>query len=116
VAEADLDGIFSRCAHVFLPYARFRYFCPVSASVLAGLRRGRVVWVSDVNAMRETIVPGVNGLIFSGDVPEDLATYRWLREEPERQAAIAARAIETARAAAAFDYGRYFAPDGRAAA
>jgi glycosyltransferase involved in cell wall biosynthesis len=113
VNEGDLDAIFARAAHVFLPFAPFRYFCPVSGSVLHGLRRGRIVWTSDVNAVAETIQDGVNGLFFTGRVNDDLETYRALRGEPARRASIAANAIETARRMSRFDYGRLFGREGQ---
>lgn len=108
VPEERLDDVFRGAAHVLLPFAPFRWFCPVSGSILHGLRRGRVVWASDVNAVRETIEPGRNGLLLTGDLSRDLATYRELRARPERRAAISAAALATARRHADHDYSRHF--------
>jgi glycosyltransferase involved in cell wall biosynthesis len=113
VPEAELEDIFARCTDVFLPFAPYKYFCPVSGSIIHGIKRGRVVWTSNVNAVRETITPGVNGLIFDGSVERDLAVYQELRASAGRRAAIASSAIETARSISRFDYGEYFDPTGR---
>jgi glycosyltransferase involved in cell wall biosynthesis len=109
--EEKLDAVFARCEHVFLPFARYKYFCPVSGSTLNGLKRGRIVWTSDVNAVGELIDTGVNGLLFSGSVEQDLTTYRELRANPDRRAAISSGALETVRAMSGFDYSRHFRED-----
>jgi glycosyltransferase involved in cell wall biosynthesis len=111
VPEADLDAVFARCAHVVLPFSQYRYFCPVSASLLNGLRRGRIVWTSDVNAIRETIDPGVNGMFLSGALERDAAAFLELQADSGRMASIAAAAIRTAHASAAYDYARHFVED-----
>jgi glycosyltransferase involved in cell wall biosynthesis len=108
VPEGELDALFARCAHVVLPFTQYRYFCPVSASLLQGLRRGRIVWTFDVNAIRETIDPGVNGMFLSGALERDTEAFHELDASPERRASIGEGALATARAAAAFDYGAHF--------
>jgi glycosyltransferase involved in cell wall biosynthesis len=111
VAEAALDGIFARCAHLFAPFAPYKYFTPASSTVVNGLRRGRIVWASDVNAIRESIVPGVNGMLFSGSLDQDATAFCALEEDGMRRAAMAQAALETARAAATYDYASHFRED-----
>lgn len=108
VPEADLDTLFARTAHVLLPFAAYRYFVPTSASTLGGLARGRVVWVSDVNAIRETVRHGENGMLLSGDPSRDRDAFLALEGDPERRRALAEGALETARAMARFDHASLF--------
>jgi glycosyltransferase involved in cell wall biosynthesis len=111
VPEDRLDAIFARCAHAFLPFAASPWLCPVSGSILHGLWRGRIVWTSDVNAAREIIDPGVNGLFLTGNVGQDVEAFLRLHEGGARRASIAAAALETARRRAAFDFDGYFGRD-----
>jgi glycosyltransferase involved in cell wall biosynthesis len=111
VPEGELDAVFARCAHVVLPSTQYRYFCPVSGSLLQGLRRGRIVWTFDVNTIRETIDPGVNGMFLSGALERDAAAFLELQADSGRMASIAAAAIRTAHASAAYDYARHFVED-----
>lgn len=75
IQESELDELFSRVSHVFLPFLPYKYWCPCSGTVLGALRRGRIVWTNPVNAIPEIIQDGVNGRYFSGDVRKDAEEY-----------------------------------------
>uniref|UniRef100_C6E0L1 Glycosyl transferase group 1 n=1 Tax=Geobacter sp. (strain M21) TaxID=443144 RepID=C6E0L1_GEOSM len=92
VDEANLDSIFSRVAHVFLPMKEYKYFCPCSASIIASLRRGRIVWTNPVNAVDEMIQNGSNGRYFTGVISDDADIFISLisKKEELRRMSIAA--------------------------
>jgi len=106
--EGELDNVFKKSAHVFLPFKPYPYYCPTSASVLDSLRRGRIVWTTDVNSVGETISPNVNGMFFSGDTQRDLDKFLSLQMDSKARRAISEAALETASGIALHDYRQYF--------
>jgi len=93
VQELDLDELFSRVSHVFLPFLPYKYWCPCSGSILGALRRGRIVWTNPVNAVPEVIQECVNGRFFSGDIHKDAEEF--LSMSPADSLRLSLASIET---------------------
>ncbi len=69
IPEEDLLSYFARCEFVVLPYRRIYQ----SAVLLLAMSLGKLVIVSDVPALAETVQDGVNGFVFRAEDVEDLA-------------------------------------------
>jgi len=95
VQESDLDELFLRVSHVFLPFLPYKYWCPCSGSVLSALRRGRIVWTNPVNAIPEIIQDGVNGRFFSGDLRKDAEAFMSIASQSAVLLRLSNAAIET---------------------
>lgn len=82
VSEEQLDKIFSRVAHVFLPFHEYKYITPVSGAVLNSMRRGKIVWTTAVNSVAEIIRDGETGFFFRDDMRENMSTFCKIAETP----------------------------------
>jgi len=108
VADADLDALFGRAAHVVLPYSAYKHIMPASGSVIHALRRARIVWTTDVNVMAELIQDGENGFMLSMDIKNDARRMAAVMDSPLQQQAISARAREATLAMANYPYRQHF--------
>lgn len=104
VNDEQLDPIFARTRHVVLPFKPYRYFTPMSGSVLNALRRGRVVWTTPVNAIPELIRDGDNGFFLEGDLDADAARLHDVSHQPDRLEAVSKAAIASAVRLANYPY------------
>jgi glycosyltransferase involved in cell wall biosynthesis len=95
VEESDLDELFSRVSHVFLPFLPYKYWCPCSGSILGALRRGRIVWTNPVNAIPEVIRDRINGRFFSGDIQKDAEEFLSITEQHGDLLRLSRASIET---------------------
>lgn len=94
VPDDQVAQYYSAADVVVLPYRRIYQ----SGVILQAMSYGRAVVVSDLNGMREMVVDGENGYLFSQGSKDALARalIRALREDRER-AEIGARALEYVR-------------------
>jgi glycosyltransferase involved in cell wall biosynthesis len=95
VPRSDLDAIFSSVAHVFLPFREYKYYCPCSASLLAALSRGRIVWTNPVNAVDEIVQDRINGRYLTGDTSKDAAEFLAMTDRPEDVRRVSLGALAT---------------------
>jgi glycosyltransferase involved in cell wall biosynthesis len=95
VPESELDDLFSKVGHLFLPFLPYKYWCPCSGTILGALRRGRIVWTNPVNAIPETIHDGVNGLFLSGDVRKDAKQFTSITSQRADVLQLSNAAIQT---------------------
>jgi glycosyltransferase involved in cell wall biosynthesis len=95
VPEPDMDAVFCKASHVFLPFLPFKFWCPCSGSVLHALRRGRILWTNPVNAVPETVRDGVNGRYLSGDARKDANEFIAMIGNSPELARLSLAAIQT---------------------
>lgn len=108
VADADLDTLFDQAAHVILPYAPYPYVMPASGSAIHGLRRARIVWTTDVNAMSELIEDGASGCMLTLDLAHDADRMAALMGDAAALRSISHGAREAAMGMATYPYRRHF--------
>lgn len=97
--EADeLEEIFLRVGHVFLPLLPYKYWCPCNGSILASLRRGRIVWTNPVNAIPEIINDNFNGRYFSGNLYNDAKEFLLLTDKKADLTNLSKAALHTCNA------------------
>jgi len=108
VPDADLDTLFSRAAHVVLPYAAYKHIMPASGSVIHALRRARIVWTTNVNVMGELIQDGQNGFMLSMDVETDARRMASVMDDSLQQQTISAGARQATLAMANYPYRQHF--------
>jgi glycosyltransferase involved in cell wall biosynthesis len=108
VPDEALDDLLAKAAHVVLPYRPNKYIVPASGSALQAIRRGRVLWSTDVNAISELVRDGENGFLLSLDVATDAARIAALLDDPVRTRAISDAARGTALAIAAYPFYKHF--------
>lgn len=108
VADADLDELFDQAAHVILPYMSYPYVMPVSGSAIHGLRRARIVWTTDVNAMSELIEEGVSGCMLQLDLAHDADRMAALMNDAAAMHSISDGARNAAMNMATHPYRRHF--------
>lgn len=109
VEEDRLDALFALARHVFLPFEPHPYVHAASGSLVNALRRGRVVWTTDANAVAETVEHGRNGLLLTRDLGADAAAFLALAGDDGALDAIGEAALATARAMAGYPYAADFA-------
>lgn len=108
VADADLDALFDQAAHVILPYMPYLYVMPASGSAIHGLRRARIVWTTDVNAMNELIEDGVSGCMLKLDLAHDADRMAALMDDSAALRSISDGARNAAMNMATHPYRRHF--------
>lgn len=111
VPDDAIDGLFEQAGHVLLPYAQYKYVVPASGSAIHAVRRGRVVWTPDVNAMSELIRDGDNGFILSMDLEADARRLLGVLDDPALARQVSENARQSALDLAHYSYSRHFAPD-----
>lgn len=72
VSENEVAALFSESCCTILPFKNYRFFFPVSGSILYSLKKGNIVFTSKVNAVPEIISDGINGLFLTGKIQKDL--------------------------------------------
>lgn len=108
VPDGQLDELFAHAAHVILPYLPYKYIMPASGSVLHALRRARIVWTTDVNAMSEIIQDGRNGFMLSMDLQRDVDRLVSVIDDPTLSRRISEGARQSALAMANYPYRAHF--------
>lgn len=111
LADDKVDAVFADATHVILPYSEYKYVFPASGSAIQGLRRGRIVWTTGVNAMTELISDGRNGFILMENLERDAARLAAVIDDAELVRRISANARQSALAMARYDYRGHFAED-----
>jgi glycosyltransferase involved in cell wall biosynthesis len=71
VPDEQLDVLFERAGHAILPYAQYKYVFPASGSAIHAIRRARILWTTDANAMAEVVKDGENGFRLAMNVAID---------------------------------------------
>ena len=109
VPDEELDTIFAKCANVILPYMEYQYIMPASGSIVQALRRARVVWSREANAVSEMINDGDNGFILSMDADVDAHRLTELMADPNRVRKISNSARRSAITMANYPFRDHFA-------
>lgn len=109
VPDAQLDELFAHAAHVILPYLPYKYIMPASGSVLHALRRARIVWTTNVNAMSEIIQDDKNGFMLSMDLQRDVDRLLSVIEDSILSRRISEGARQSALVMANYPYRAHFA-------
>jgi glycosyltransferase involved in cell wall biosynthesis len=107
----DLDSIFTRAAHVILPYKEYSHIMPASGSAIQAIRRGCIVWASGVNAVPELVIDGENGFILTMDTGIDACRLAAVLENDEWAQRISEGARQTSLKIAAYPYRKHFKLD-----
>lgn len=74
VPEEQLDKIFEKATFSLMPFKDYRFFSPISGSILYNLKKGKILFTNDVNAISEIIEDGSNGFYLSGEIKQDMET------------------------------------------
>lgn len=109
VPDEELDNIFAKCANVILPYMEYQYIMPASGSIVQALRRARLVWVREANAVNEMIHDGDNGFILSMDAAVDANRLTELMASPNSVRKISEAARQSAIAMSNYPFRTHFA-------
>ncbi|MBI3883737.1 MAG: glycosyltransferase, partial [Sphingobacteriales bacterium] len=72
VPEEDLDEIFDKATFSLQLFNNYKFFWPVSGSILNSLKRGKILLTNKVNTIAEIIENGKNGFFLSGKLNEDM--------------------------------------------
>ena len=72
VTEDRLSELFRVASFSFILFKEYRFFCPVSGSVLYNLKKGNIVFTNRANAIPEIVRDGKNGFYLSGNMYNDL--------------------------------------------
>lgn len=81
VPDDALKQIFDSATFALLPFTEYKFFSPVSGSVLYCLKRGKVVLTRKVNAVGEIIQDGKNGVYLTGDLHIDKRIVTQIMED-----------------------------------
>lgn len=112
VPDEELDSVFAKCAHVILPYTEYQYIMPASGSIVHALRRARIVWATEVNAVTEVVHNGENGFILSMSPASDACRLAEVMGSPARARQISEFARKSAIAMSDYPYRSHFSnPD-----
>ncbi len=83
VPDGILNGIFEQATFSLMPFKSYKFFMPFSGSILYNLKKGKIVFTNNTNAIAETIEHGKTGFFLSGDTREDLDTITAIiRDKP----------------------------------
>lgn len=104
VEEGALNTLFYQIRHVLLPFKPYKYFTPISGSVINALKRGRIVWTTPVNAIPELIRDGENGFFLTGDLEQDAERLVSLSQKPSRLEDVARAAFASVAALSNYPY------------
>lgn len=74
VPEEVLHKVFESATFALLPFKEYKFYTPVSGSILYSLKKGKVVLTNKVNAIAEIIENGKNGIYLTGNLKTDLNT------------------------------------------
>ncbi len=74
VQEDKLAEIFDKATFALLPFKDYKFFSPLSGSLLYSLKQGKIVLTKKVNSVPEIIQNGKTGLYLSGILKKDTET------------------------------------------
>lgn len=92
--EAQLAAVFEKAAFALLMFNEYRFFHPVSGSILQSLSKGKVVLSNNVNSVGEILTDNENGFLLSGNIPTDASRMLELIDNRERIAQIQERGFQ----------------------
>ena len=93
IPDKDLKEVFDRATFSVIPFRSYRFYWPVSGSVLYSLKKGQVTLSNNVNAVSEIIRDGQNGLMLTGRLEKDARTMVKLFSDKVRTGEIRAKAV-----------------------
>ena len=73
VPEDKVDEVFDKATFSILPFRSYKFFMPVSGSIVYNLKKGKIIFTNNVNVVSETIRDGETGFYLSGKIDEDIA-------------------------------------------
>jgi glycosyltransferase involved in cell wall biosynthesis len=71
VEEERLNDVFSMAGFAIQGFNDYKFYWPVSGSILRCLQKGRIVLSNDANAVTEILNNGNNGFILTGNLAND---------------------------------------------
>jgi glycosyltransferase involved in cell wall biosynthesis len=71
VEEERLNDVFSMAGFAIQGFNDYKFYWPVSGSILRCLQKGRIVLSNDANAVTEILNDGNNGFILTGNLAND---------------------------------------------
>ncbi len=71
LGEKELDAVFQKSEFAVFPFKDYRFYWPVSGSILYSLKKGKIVLTNKVNSIAEMIQEGSNGFYLSGNLKKD---------------------------------------------
>jgi glycosyltransferase involved in cell wall biosynthesis len=74
VADEVLDEMFGQATFSLMPFKAYKFFMPFSGSILYNLKKGKIVFTCDTNAVSEIVSEGKTGFFLSGVIKEDVDT------------------------------------------
>jgi glycosyltransferase involved in cell wall biosynthesis len=78
VPDEKLVEIFDKVTFSFMLFKNYRFFTPFSGSILYLLKKGKILFTNNVNAVPEVIKNGINGFYLSGDLTKDAETVSYI--------------------------------------
>lgn len=92
VPDEQLHDIFRRATFALLPFKDYKFYWPMSGSVLYSLKKGKILLTNKVNTVSEVIEHGKNGIYLSGKLKKDMETITALLKDKQMQADMKAEA------------------------
>jgi len=72
VPEEALDAIFDKAMFSLMPFKDYKFFFPISGSLLFNLKKGKIIFTNKINSVAEIINDGKNGFYLSGNIKQDI--------------------------------------------
>lgn len=87
IPDEQLDSFFEQTTFSLMPFKPYRFFTPFSGSILYNIKKGKIVFTTNTNAIAETIEHGKTGFFLSGNTADDLQTIAAvIRDKPLQDA------------------------------
>lgn len=72
LSEKDLNQVFNKASFAILPFKDYKFYKPVSGSILYCLLKGKIILTNKANTISETITDNKNGIFLSGSINKDV--------------------------------------------
>lgn len=86
VPDEHLNEVFTENCIVILPFQSYKFYYPLSGSILTALKYNAIVFTTNVNVVNELIQDGSNGVFLYNDVQKDSELLLALIADPSQMA------------------------------
>jgi glycosyltransferase involved in cell wall biosynthesis len=93
VPEDELEEVYDKASFAIIMFKPYKFFYPVSGSILYSLKKGKIVLTNSVNTIPEIISDNKNGIYLTGNLNKDEAILLELYDDKTRQKAILKNAV-----------------------
>jgi glycosyltransferase involved in cell wall biosynthesis len=88
VADEVLDEMFGQATFSLMPFKAYKFFTPFSGSILYNLKKGKIVFTCNTNAVGEIVSEGKTGFFLTGIITEDVDSIARVMRDKAMQCGI----------------------------